>query len=379
MDPDRWEFANEHFLRDSREALKDIHRRKPTGGTSTSTQRQQQAAIEVGQYGGLSDEIDALKRDKNILMMELVRIRQQQQVWMVYVAQVDAVLQRSHVQSHEQHMHQMQQRLVSTEQRQHNLMAFMAKMLQNPGFMQQVMALHKQHELRQIAQGESDAPGTLFVNSTLNTTTMLCIHPAVMMPSPMPRVCHNAANTTGRKKRRAGVTGEELEDPNNESALVEYQPPGSDFANLLLNFMDSPTARGGPEWEAPPLTAFDGLSLGGEPLMGEPLMGEPMAYPPLIEAPVPVPVTVMPQAVMGSDGAPPVPDVVTMPPAPGAFLGEAMQPIVQSPPAVEFEDLGLSPELMVSMDSAPMGDAAGDDSFWQTLLNNADSLVKQEP
>lgn len=183
---------------------------------------------------------------------------------------------------------------------------------------------------------------------------------------------------TGRKKRRASVTGEELEDPNNESALVEYQPPGADFANLLLNFMDSQTVRA-PEWEAPPLTAFDGLSLGDDPLLGEPMVYPP---PPLMGDAVPVPVTVVPQPVMSADGVPPVPDVVTVPPAPGMFsLGEPMQPIVQSPPVVDFEELGLSPDLMASMDSAPMGDAAGDDSFWQTLLNNADSLpaVKHEP
>lgn len=262
-------------------------------------------------------------------------------------------------------MHQMQQRLMTTEQRQHNLMAFMAKMLQNPGFMQQVMALQKQHEMRQIAQG--DGPGRC-----CNVQHVGCAaQPAPAFERSVRR------HLSGRKKRRAGVTGEELEDPNNESALVEYQPPGADFANLLYNFVDNQGARV-PEWEAPPLTAFDGLSLGGDPALGGgPLLGEPLVFsppPPLMEEAVPVPVTVV-QPVMGSDGAPPVPDVVTMPPAPGAF-GD---PVVQTPSAVDFEDLGLSPDLMASMDSAPMGDGGGDDSFWQTLLNNADTLVKQEP
>lgn len=36
--------------------------------------------LQVGQFGGLSDELESLKRDKNVLMLELVRLRQQQQV-----------------------------------------------------------------------------------------------------------------------------------------------------------------------------------------------------------------------------------------------------------------------------------------------------------
>jgi hypothetical protein len=36
--------------------------------------------LQLGHYGGMVDEIDSLKRDKNVLMLELVRLRQQQQV-----------------------------------------------------------------------------------------------------------------------------------------------------------------------------------------------------------------------------------------------------------------------------------------------------------
>ena len=35
---------------------------------------------QVGSFGGLADEVQSLKRDKNVLMLELVRLRQQQQV-----------------------------------------------------------------------------------------------------------------------------------------------------------------------------------------------------------------------------------------------------------------------------------------------------------
>jgi hypothetical protein len=36
--------------------------------------------VQLGHYGGMADELDSLKRDKNVLMLELVRLRQQQQV-----------------------------------------------------------------------------------------------------------------------------------------------------------------------------------------------------------------------------------------------------------------------------------------------------------
>ena len=38
-----------------------------------------QQIIEVGQYG-LQQEVEQLKRDKNVLMQEVIRLRQQQQV-----------------------------------------------------------------------------------------------------------------------------------------------------------------------------------------------------------------------------------------------------------------------------------------------------------
>ncbi|CAN7030683.1 unnamed protein product [Brassica rapa subsp. trilocularis] len=80
----RWEFANEGFLRGQKHLLKTITRRKPAHAHGHGQQHSNgqnpsvSSCVEVGKFG-LEEEVERLKRDKNVLMQELVRLRQQQQ------------------------------------------------------------------------------------------------------------------------------------------------------------------------------------------------------------------------------------------------------------------------------------------------------------
>ncbi|KAM7279773.1 hypothetical protein ACFE04_006907 [Oxalis oulophora] len=125
VDPDQWIFANEGFLKGQKHLLKNITRRKPANNNAhTQPQPQVQSSspgpcIDKGKTL-LSDEVENLKKDKNSLMQELVCLRQQQQTT---DHQLQNVVDRIHV----------------MEQRQQQLMSFLAKAVQSPGFFNQIV------------------------------------------------------------------------------------------------------------------------------------------------------------------------------------------------------------------------------------------------
>ncbi|KAM1001410.1 hypothetical protein ACFX15_007596 [Malus domestica] len=148
VDPDRWEFANEGFVRGQKHLLKNIRRRKAPSQPFPA-QQTVSTCVELGQFG-LDGEVDRLRRDKQVLIMELVKLRQQQQSTRAY-------------------LQAMEQRLQKTEMKQRQMMAFLARAMQNPAFIQQlVQHKEKRKELeeamtkkrrRPIDQGPSGVGG----------------------------------------------------------------------------------------------------------------------------------------------------------------------------------------------------------------------------
>lgn len=101
--------------------LKSIVRRKPSQVQPPQQPQVQHssvgACVEVGRFG-LEGEVERLQRDKNVLTQELVRLRQQQQVT-------------------EHHLQNVGQKVHVMEQRQQQMMSFLAKAVQSPGFLNQ--------------------------------------------------------------------------------------------------------------------------------------------------------------------------------------------------------------------------------------------------
>ncbi|MBA0728547.1 hypothetical protein Golax_001437 [Gossypium laxum] len=118
VDPDRWEFANEGFLGGQKQLLKTIKRRRNIVQSLQHQAGGGGACVELGQFG-LDEELERLKRDRSVLLAEIVRLRQQQQ------HSRDQIVA-------------MEDRLQSTEKKQQQIMSFLAKALRNPTFIQQL-------------------------------------------------------------------------------------------------------------------------------------------------------------------------------------------------------------------------------------------------
>ncbi|CAH8308750.1 unnamed protein product [Eruca vesicaria subsp. sativa] len=118
IEADRWEFANDGFLLGQRQLLKSIKRRASFNSSSPST----------------NDPCTELRREKQLLTMELLCLRQQQQTTKSYIKA-------------------MEQRLEGAERKQRQMMSFLARAMQSPSFLHQLL---KQRDKR-LKEIEDDA------------------------------------------------------------------------------------------------------------------------------------------------------------------------------------------------------------------------------
>ncbi|KAG9446039.1 hypothetical protein H6P81_012167 [Aristolochia fimbriata] len=117
IDPERWEFANEGFLKDQKHLLKNIHRRKPIHSHS-----QPHTSFGEAERAALEEEIERLSQEKAALQSELWRFKQQQTGTK---AQLDVL---------EKRVHEM-------EQRQFRMISFLAKAVKNPTFVEHLIRM----------------------------------------------------------------------------------------------------------------------------------------------------------------------------------------------------------------------------------------------
>ncbi|KAJ1279214.1 hypothetical protein BS78_04G138100 [Paspalum vaginatum] len=117
IDPERWEFANEYFVKGQKHLLKNIHRRKPIHSHS-----HQPGALPDNERAIFEDEIDRLSREKAALQADLWKFNQQQ---------TGAVNQ----------IEDLERRVLDMEQRQMKMLSFLQQASKNPQFVSKVVKM----------------------------------------------------------------------------------------------------------------------------------------------------------------------------------------------------------------------------------------------
>ncbi|RID47815.1 hypothetical protein BRARA_I04380 [Brassica rapa] len=107
IEAERWEFMNDGFLMGQRDLLKSIKRRTSSSAPPSLHHSQGDPCVE-------------LRQERHVLMMEISRLRQQEQ------------RARGYIQT-------MEQRINGAEKKQRHMMSFLRRAVQNPALLQQLL------------------------------------------------------------------------------------------------------------------------------------------------------------------------------------------------------------------------------------------------
>ncbi|MCL7039350.1 hypothetical protein MKW94_004050 [Papaver nudicaule] len=121
IDPERWEFANEEFIKDQKHLLKNIHRRKPI-----HSHAQPQSSSGDNERAIFEEEIERLTHEKSELQTKLWKYKQQKS---------GVTLQ----------LEDTEKRVREMEQKQLRMMAFVAKAAENPTFVDHLVRMAESH------------------------------------------------------------------------------------------------------------------------------------------------------------------------------------------------------------------------------------------
>ncbi|KAL4295646.1 hypothetical protein GQ457_12G002210 [Hibiscus cannabinus] len=150
IDPERWEFANEDFVKDLKHLLKNIHRKKPIHSHSSP-----HCSLVDPERAGFEEEIEKLSRERTALEANVLRFRQERKAG----------------------KHQMEEltlRADQMERRQETLFNFLEKSVQDPTFVDHlirkiesmdVAAYNKKRRLPRIDQTEPVGESCLIDNN----------------------------------------------------------------------------------------------------------------------------------------------------------------------------------------------------------------------
>ncbi|WJX30050.1 hypothetical protein P8452_18629 [Trifolium repens] len=117
VDPDRWEFANEYFLRGQKHLLKNIVRKKHVGGVGNGRNNTNNYYNNNNYFNEV--KFEDLKEDE-VMMKEILKLKEEQRI-------LDEELQG------------MNKRLETTEKRPQQMMAFLCNVVEDPQILSRIL------------------------------------------------------------------------------------------------------------------------------------------------------------------------------------------------------------------------------------------------